>query len=154
MSCVAASPVAGIQVAILVDVAVMVGSRARLGQMGAGRTGIVVVIRVIEEVGLGEEPALGFAGRIDPGHAGQNAGSLAFEYLLAVQIAAICRYGNFVSIDYLCLSARRGCGSRSNPSPRRYRHRPASRRGWSSPRQAVLRLSESRNAEKEVQPRV
>lgn len=65
---------AGRQVAIVVDVAVMIRAVRALAQVSAGRASVMVGRRVIDKIAPHEEPALGSAGSIDLWHAGEDPG--------------------------------------------------------------------------------
>ena len=75
---------AGGQVAIMVDVTTMVRSDNALGEMRAGRTGIMIRRSIIDEVATREEAKSGPTRGIYLWHAGQHACALALQYLFAV----------------------------------------------------------------------
>ena len=55
------------------------------------------MLGVVDEVLPGEEAALGVAGGQGLGNAGQDAGSLAGQHLVAIEIAAIGQHGEFLT---------------------------------------------------------
>jgi hypothetical protein len=77
------------QVTVLIHVVSAIRTDGRSGQVLTGWTGIVVLCGVVEEVPQCEEPALGTAGGQSFGDAGQHAGVLARQHLIAVEVAAV-----------------------------------------------------------------
>jgi len=91
----------GRKIAVVVDVVMSIGARLSLGQAFAGRAGIVIVFRVINEISNGEEAKLVVAGGHCLGNAGQDASSFASQHLLAAIIASVSQHGDFFAFDGL-----------------------------------------------------
>ena len=79
----------GREIAIVIDIVLAVRTHLSSGQVLASRTGVAVILGVVDEVGHGEEAALGVAGCLCLGDAGQNSAALAGQHLVAVVIAAV-----------------------------------------------------------------
>ena len=87
----------GREIAIVIDIVPAVRTHLSSGQMLAGRTGVAVIPDVVDEVGHGEEAALGVAGCLCLGNAGQNSAAFAGQHLVAVVIAAVGQHGDLLA---------------------------------------------------------
>jgi len=76
-------------VTVFIHIVLAIGAGSAAGQLLAGGTDVVIVLRVEDKVMTREEAALGCAGGVRLGDAGQHPGSLAGQHLLAVEVAAV-----------------------------------------------------------------
>src|SRR5262249_56198882 len=90
--------------AVMVDIAAAVRWDKPSCQMFAGRAGVMILLSVVDEVLPGEQAALGVARCQCLWHTGQHVGVLAFQYLIAVEIAPVGHGGDLLAArGLLCL---------------------------------------------------